>query len=75
MVTRKPLELTLIHTPNSTEEYGEFPQLKITNLRDFNKIREYIQQVALLHFASQRCCGVLCYVVFLLFLSSLAARR
>lgn len=45
MVTRKPLELTLIHTPNSTEEYGEFPQLKITNLRDFNKIREYISQM------------------------------
>jgi len=45
MVTRKPLELTLIYTPNSKEEYGEFPQLKITNLRDFNKIREYISQM------------------------------
>jgi len=45
MVTRKPLELTLIHTPYGNETYGEFPQLKITNLKDFKKIREYIQQL------------------------------
>ncbi|KAI8097931.1 P-loop containing nucleoside triphosphate hydrolase protein [Gilbertella persicaria] len=28
MVTRRPIELTLIHTPNQEEEYGEFPNLE-----------------------------------------------
>ncbi|KAI9145040.1 P-loop containing nucleoside triphosphate hydrolase protein [Paraphysoderma sedebokerense] len=40
MVTRRPLELTLIHTPGSNEEYGEFPQLgfgKISNFRTIQK--------------------------------------
>jgi len=45
MVTRRPLELTLVNTPDSDVEYGEFPQLKITNLTDFKKIRDYIQQL------------------------------
>ncbi|KAI9224492.1 P-loop containing nucleoside triphosphate hydrolase protein [Blastocladiella britannica] len=36
MVTRRPLELTLIHAPELTSEYAEFPQLglgKVTNFR------------------------------------------
>ncbi|KAI1030585.1 hypothetical protein LB505_004032 [Fusarium chuoi] len=27
MVTRRPIELTLVNTPSSREEYGEFPDL------------------------------------------------
>jgi dynamin-like GTPase MGM1, mitochondrial len=40
MVTRRPIELTLIHTPDATSEYGEFPALglgKITNFKDIQK--------------------------------------
>ncbi|ORZ33612.1 hypothetical protein BCR44DRAFT_55981 [Catenaria anguillulae PL171] len=36
MVTRRPLELTLIHSPDLATEYAEFPQLglgKVTNFR------------------------------------------
>lgn len=40
MVTRRPLELTLIHTPDSKEEYGEFPQLGFKKMSDFNEIKE-----------------------------------
>ncbi|KAI9471944.1 MAG: P-loop containing nucleoside triphosphate hydrolase protein [Benjaminiella poitrasii] len=40
MVTRRPIELTLIHTPNQTEEYGEFPQLGLGKIHDFKKIQK-----------------------------------
>ncbi|KAJ3153371.1 dynamin-like GTPase mgm1 [Irineochytrium annulatum] len=40
MVTRRPIELTLIHTPESKEEYGEFPQLGIGKVKDFNHIQK-----------------------------------
>ncbi|KAJ3371587.1 dynamin-like GTPase mgm1 [Allomyces arbusculus] len=39
MVTRRPLELTLIHTPDSTEEYGEFPQLGFGKVTNFQQIQ------------------------------------
>jgi hypothetical protein len=45
MVTRRPIELTLIHTPakdgNTPREYGEFPGLglgKLTNFADIQRI-------------------------------------
>lgn len=44
MVTRRPLELTLVYTPNSTEEYGEFPDIKMT-YKDFNEIQKVLKQV------------------------------
>ncbi|RKP10469.1 P-loop containing nucleoside triphosphate hydrolase protein [Thamnocephalis sphaerospora] len=40
MVTRRPIELTLIHTPDSKEEYGEFPQLGLGKLSDFSRVRQ-----------------------------------
>ncbi|KAI7907140.1 P-loop containing nucleoside triphosphate hydrolase protein [Cokeromyces recurvatus] len=40
MVTRRPIELTLIHTPNQDEEYGEFPQLGLGKIHDFKKIQK-----------------------------------
>ncbi|KAJ2727121.1 mitochondrial dynamin GTPase Msp1 [Coemansia sp. Benny D115] len=39
MVTRRPIELTLINTPGADEEYGEFPQLGLDNIRDFKRIQ------------------------------------
>ncbi|PIA19341.1 hypothetical protein COEREDRAFT_37725 [Coemansia reversa NRRL 1564] len=39
MVTRRPVELTLINTPESDEEYGEFPQLGLDRIRDFRRIQ------------------------------------
>ncbi|KAI8872568.1 hypothetical protein GQ42DRAFT_119201 [Ramicandelaber brevisporus] len=39
MVTRRPIELTLVHTPGATEEYGEFPQLGLGKVHDFSKIQ------------------------------------
>jgi replication fork clamp-binding protein CrfC len=40
MVTRRPIELTLIHTPNKKEEYGEFPELGLGKIFDFTKIQK-----------------------------------
>ncbi|KAI9310957.1 P-loop containing nucleoside triphosphate hydrolase protein [Dichotomocladium elegans] len=40
MVTRRPIELTLIHTPGEDEEYGEFPQLGLGKMRDFKKVQK-----------------------------------
>ncbi|KAG1569207.1 hypothetical protein G6F50_006590 [Rhizopus delemar] len=40
MVTRRPIELTLIHTPTLQEEYGEFPQLGLGKIFDFKKIQK-----------------------------------
>lgn len=40
MVTRRPIELTLIHTPDQKEEYGEFPELGLGKIFDFKKIQK-----------------------------------
>ncbi|KAG0171753.1 dynamin-like GTPase mgm1 [Apophysomyces sp. BC1034] len=40
MVTRRPIELTLIHTPGEEEEYGEFPELGLGKMHDFKKIQK-----------------------------------
>lgn len=39
MVTRRPIELTLINTPGQTAEYGEFPALNIGKITDFSRIQ------------------------------------
>ena len=39
MVTRRPIELTLINTPESTVEYGEFPQLGLGKIHDFHQVQ------------------------------------
>ncbi|CAO3588277.1 unnamed protein product [Absidia cylindrospora] len=40
MVTRRPIELTLVHTPGKDEEYGEFPQLGLGKMHNFKKIQK-----------------------------------
>ncbi|ORX52459.1 hypothetical protein DM01DRAFT_1288826 [Hesseltinella vesiculosa] len=40
MVTRRPIELTLIHTPGEDEDYGEFPQLGLGKIHDFKKVQK-----------------------------------
>lgn len=45
MVTRRPIELTLIHTPDTQEEYGEFPSLGIQKLKDFTKIQSILTEL------------------------------
>ncbi|GES75592.1 hypothetical protein RCL_jg9120.t1 [Rhizophagus clarus] len=47
MVTRRPIELTLIHTPQSKEEYGEFPQLGLGKIHDFSHIQQTLRDLNL----------------------------
>ncbi|KAJ5499568.1 Dynamin [Penicillium expansum] len=37
MVTRRPIELTLVNTPNAQAEYGEFPALGLGKITDFSQ--------------------------------------
>ncbi|KAI5309868.1 dynamin-like GTPase mgm1, partial [Ascosphaera atra] len=39
MVTRRPIELTLINTPKTQVEYGEFPNLGLGRITDFGQIQ------------------------------------
>ena len=39
MVTRRPIELTLINTPDAKAEYGEFPALGLGKITDFSQIQ------------------------------------
>ncbi|KAI8638285.1 P-loop containing nucleoside triphosphate hydrolase protein [Parasitella parasitica] len=45
MVTRRPIELTLIHTPHQDEEYGEFPDLGLGKIFDFKKIQKTLMDL------------------------------
>ena len=36
MVTRRPIELTLVNTPDAKAEYGEFPALGLGKITDFS---------------------------------------
>ncbi|KAJ3040934.1 dynamin-like GTPase mgm1 [Rhizophlyctis rosea] len=47
MVTRRPIELTLIHTPDTTEEYGEFPQLGLGKVHDFTQVQKTLTDMNL----------------------------
>ncbi|TIC27109.1 hypothetical protein E3Q11_02707 [Wallemia mellicola] len=48
MVTRRPIELTLIHTPDSNKEYGEFPSLSsYGKLEDFGAIQKILTDLNL----------------------------
>ena len=47
MVTRRPIELTLVHTPNSNEEFAEFPQLKLGRLHSFSKVQKILTDLNL----------------------------
>lgn len=40
MVTRRPIELTLVNTPDAQAEYGEFPALRLGKVTDFTQIQK-----------------------------------
>ncbi|KAG8834331.1 dynamin-like GTPase mgm1 [Serendipita sp. 400] len=46
MVTRRPIELTLIHTPN-TEPYGDFPDLNLRHITSFSSIQKTLTDLNL----------------------------
>ncbi|KAL1875275.1 hypothetical protein VTK73DRAFT_10231 [Phialemonium thermophilum] len=45
MVTRRPIELTLINTPDSKAEYGEFPDLGLKKITDFSSIQRTLTEL------------------------------
>jgi hypothetical protein len=47
MVTRRPIELTLIHSPNEKEGYSEFPQLGIGKVFDFKQVQKTLTDLNL----------------------------
>ncbi|KAF5017389.1 hypothetical protein F66182_10683 [Fusarium sp. NRRL 66182] len=47
MVTRRPIELTLVNTPTSKEEYGEFPDLGLRHITDFSSIQRTLTELNL----------------------------
>lgn len=47
MVTRRPIELTLVNTPGSTAEYGEFPALGLGKITDFSRIQRTLTELNL----------------------------
>ncbi|PFH58120.1 hypothetical protein XA68_14124 [Ophiocordyceps unilateralis] len=47
MVTRRPIELTLVNTPGSKEEYGEFPDLGLRQISDFSSIQRTLTELNL----------------------------
>lgn len=47
MVTRRPIELTLINTPDSTAEFGEFPDLGLGKISDFSSIQRTLTELNL----------------------------
>lgn len=51
MVTRRPIELTLVHNPPSasgeTDEYGEFPALGLGRISDFSQIQKTLTDLNL----------------------------
>ncbi|OQD78162.1 hypothetical protein PENDEC_c001G00241 [Penicillium decumbens] len=47
MVTRRPIELTLVNTPNAQAEYGEFPALGLGKTTDFSSIQRTLTDLNL----------------------------
>lgn len=45
MVTRRPIELTLVNTPGSSAEYGEFPDLGLGKVSDFSSIQRTLTEL------------------------------
>ncbi|KAG6040963.1 hypothetical protein E4U41_006441 [Claviceps citrina] len=45
MVTRRPIELTLVNTPESDHEYGEFPDLGLRRISDFSSIQRTLTEL------------------------------
>ncbi len=47
MVTRRPIELTLVNTPGAKAEYGEFPTLGLGKITDFSQIQRTLTDLNL----------------------------
>src|SRR5579859_4208359 len=47
MVTRRPIELTLINTPDSAAEYADFPALKLGKITDFAFVQKTLTDLNL----------------------------
>ncbi len=47
MVTRRPIELTLVNTPEAKAEYGEFPALGLGKIADFSQIQKTLTDLNL----------------------------
>lgn len=47
MVTRRPIELTLVNTPKAHAEYGEFPALGLGKITDFGQIQKTLTDLNL----------------------------
>jgi len=47
MVTRRPIELTLVNTPDAQAEYGEFPALGLGKVTDFYQIQKTLTDLNL----------------------------
>lgn len=47
MVTRRPIELTLVNTPGIQAEYGEFPALGLGKITDFSHIQRTLTELNL----------------------------
>lgn len=45
MVTRRPIELTLVNTPNSNEITADFPALRVYNLQDFKEVKRILMEL------------------------------
>ncbi|MCJ1461949.1 dynamin-like GTPase mgm1 [Pseudocyphellaria aurata] len=47
MITRRPIELTLVNTPDAQAEYGEFPALSLGKITDFAHIQKTLTDLNL----------------------------
>lgn len=47
MVTRRPIELTLVNTPGAKIEYGEFPGLGLGKITDFSQVQKTLTDLNL----------------------------
>lgn len=47
MVTRRPIELTLVNTPDSQAEYAEFPALGLGKITDFTQCQKTLRDLNL----------------------------
>ncbi|CAB4253643.1 similar to Saccharomyces cerevisiae YOR211C MGM1 Mitochondrial GTPase, present in complex with Ugo1p and Fzo1p [Maudiozyma barnettii] len=45
MVTRRPIELTLVNTPNSKEITADFPSQRLYNIKDFNDVKRLLMEL------------------------------
>ena len=47
MITRRPIELTLVNTSDASSEYGEFPALGLGKITDFSQIQKTLTDLNL----------------------------